>query len=407
LIKEVLGIMDFMFGEKEEKLREEIREFVRQEIPPGYSGGTLEEEHTDDDWEFAMSISKKLAKRGWLTMSWPKEYGGMGASHFEQLVFAEEVGYWGIPGTTMGISGVAWVGPSLMMFGTEEQRKKYMPPIAEGEADGIWCTGYSEPDAGSDFANIRTRADKKGDEYVINGQKVWTSCAHRARWCWLAVRTDQDAKKKHHGISIVIVDMKSKGITVRPIVNYVGYHIFNEVFFDDVRIPAENLVGEENRGWYQLMQSLMYERGSVAIGAYGTNKRVMDEIVNYTKETGLIKKPEIRQRLADVAVEIESLKLLAYETIWKMTQGVIPIYEPSRDKAFNDTLLENLSIVGTEILGAHSQLHPMEKDSKWSILKSRVQRMYWMFPGISIAAGTTDTQRNIVGQFGLQLPRSY
>ncbi len=399
--------MDFMFGEKEEKLREEIREFVKQEMPPGYSSGTLEEEHSDDDWEFAMSMSKKLAKRGWLTMSWPKEYGGMGASHFEQLVFAEEVGYWGIPGTTMGISGVAWVGPSLMMFGTEEQRKKYMPPIAKGEEDGVWCTGYSEPDAGSDFANIRTRADKKGDEYVINGQKVWTSCAHRARWCWLAVKTDQNVKKKHHGISIVIVDMKSKGITVRPIVNYVGYHIFNEVFFDDVRIPAENLVGEENKGWYQLMQSLMYERGSVAISAYGANKRVMDELVNYAKETGLIKKPEIRQRLADVAVEIESLKLLAYETIWKMTQGVIPIYEPSRDKAFNDTLLENLSIVGMEILGAHSQLHPMEKDSRWSILRSSVQRMYWMFPGISIAAGTTDTQRNIVGQFGLQLPRSY
>ncbi len=399
--------MDFMFGEKEEKLREEIREFVKQEMPPGYSSGTLEEEHSDDDWEFAMSMSKKLAKRGWLTMSWPKEYGGMGASHFEQLVFAEEVGYWGIPGTTMGISGVAWVGPSLMMFGTEEQRKKYMPPIAKGEEDGVWCTGYSEPDAGSDFANIRTRADKKGDEYVINGQKVWTSCAHRARWCWLAVKTDQNVKKKHHGISIVIVDMKSKGITVRPIVNYVGYHIFNEVFFDDVRIPAENLVGEENKGWYQLMQSLMYERGSVAISAYGANKRVMDELVNYAKETGLIKKPEIRQRLADVAVEIESLKLLAYETIWKMTQGVIPIYEPSRDKAFNDTLLENLSIVGMEILGSHSQLHPMEKDSKWSILRSSVQRMYWMFPGISIAAGTTDTQRNIVGQFGLQLPRSY
>jgi alkylation response protein AidB-like acyl-CoA dehydrogenase len=399
--------MDFQFSEKEEKLRKEIREFVKQELPPGYSGGTLEEEHSDEDWEFAMSISKKLAKKGWLTMSWPKEYGGMGASHFEQLVFAEEVGYWGIPGTTMGISGVAWVGPSLMMFGTEEQRKKYMPPIAEGELDGIWCTGYSEPDAGSDFANIRTRADKKGDEYVINGQKVWTSCAHRARWCWLAVKTDPDAKKKHHGISIVIVDMKSEGITVRPILNYVGYHIFNEVFFDDVRIPAENLVGEENKGWYQLMQSLMYERGSVAIGAYGTNKRVMDEIVAYAKETGLIKKPEIRQRLADVAVEIESLKLLAYETIWKMTQGVIPIYEPSRDKAFNDILLEKLSIVGTEILGAHSQLHPMEKDSKWSTLKARVQRMYWMFPGISIAAGTTDTQRNIVGQFGLQLPRSY
>jgi Acyl-CoA dehydrogenases len=191
--------MDFKFGEKEEALRKEIREFAREELPPGWLAVMLEEESRDEDWAFAMSISKKLSERGWLTMSWPEEYGGRGASLWEQLVYLEESGYWGIPGTMMGISGVAWVGPSLMMYGSEEQKEKYLPLIASGEPDGVWCTGYSEPNAGSDFANIQTRAVKEGDEYVINGQKTWTSAAHRSRWCWLAVVTDPNAPKNTNG----------------------------------------------------------------------------------------------------------------------------------------------------------------------------------------------------------------
>jgi len=399
--------MDFQFSEKEEKLRKEIQEFVKNELPADHCTGMLEDEHLDEDWEFAMSISKKLSQKGWLTMSWPKEYGGMDASQFEQLVYAEEVGYWGIPGTTMGISGVGWVGPSLIIFGSEEQKKKYMPLIASGDPDGVWCTGYSEPDAGSDFANIRTTARREGDEYIINGQKVWTSAAHRSRWCWLAVKTDTNVKKKHHGISIIIVDMKSKGLTVRPILNYVGYHIFNEIFFDDVRVPAENIVGKENNGWYQLMHSLAFERGSVAAGAFGANKRILDELVQYSKETGQIKNPYIRQSLADLAIEIETLKILSYQTIFLMSKGTIPIYEPSRDKAFNDFLMDKLSSIGTGILGAYSQIDPLDKNSKWSKLQSRIEKLYWGFLGIAIAAGTTYNQKNIVGQFALQQPKSY
>ncbi|MDY6970529.1 MAG: acyl-CoA dehydrogenase family protein [Spirochaetota bacterium] len=399
--------MDFQFNEKEEKLRSEIRQFVKEEIPQGFIGGMFEDEHSDDAWEFAMIIAKKLANKGWLTIAWPKEYGGMGASLIEQLVYNEEVGYWGIPGTSMGIGGVGWVGPSLMLYGTEEQKKKYIPQIASGEPDGVWCTGYSEPDAGSDFANIRTRAERQGDEFVINGQKVWTSAAHRSRWCWMAVVTDPNAKKKQHGISVVIVDMKSPGITIRPILNYVGYHFFNEIFFDNVRIPAENLVGEENRGWYQLMSSLSFERGSVATGMYGLNKRILDELIQYAKETDQLGKPVIRQLLADVAVEIEALKVLAYESMWKMSQGMNVIYEPSRDKAFNDIFMEKLTRAGTTVLGAYSQLHPLDENSKWAKIKSAIEKFYWTFPGIAVAAGTTDNQRNIIGQFGLQLPKSY
>ena len=399
--------MDFEFGENAKALKKDIREFVKEELPPGWIMFRLEEESRDEDWEFAMSISKKLSKRGWLTMSWPKEYGGKGASLWEQSVYREEAGYWGIPGVTMGIGGVDWIGPSLMFYGSDEQKEKYLPLIASGESDGVWCTGYSEPDAGSDFASIRTQAVRQKDGYVINGQKIWTSAAHRSRWIWLAAVTDPNASKKHKGISIFIVDMKSKGITVNPLINYTGYHIFNEVFLDNVIVPHKNLVGEENRGWYQLMHSLSYERGSVGPSACGFNRRILDELVQYAKERGLFQNPVIRHKLADMAIEVEMAKMFVYQIIWKMTRGDIPIYEPSMDKVFRDMVTERLATLGTEILGAYSQIDPLHGDSKWTKLKGCVEGLYWLFPGVSIAAGTDEIERNIIGQFGLKLPKSY
>ncbi|MBW2410515.1 MAG: acyl-CoA dehydrogenase family protein [Deltaproteobacteria bacterium] len=397
--------MDFEFGEKEQKLRADIRQFVKENIP--LNQVPYFEEHDDEEWAFSMSIAKKLAQKGWLTISWPKEYGGMGASEWERAVYLEEVGYWGIPGWMMGIGGIGWVGPSLMLYGSEELKKEHLPLIASGEPDGVWCTGYSEPDAGSDFANLQTRAERKGDEYIINGQKVWTSAAHRARWCWLAARTDPGGPRKHDGISILIVDMKSKGITVRPIISFYGFHLFNEIFFNDVRIPVTNLVGVENQGWSQLMHSLGFERSYSTIVVYGESKRLLDELVEHATETGAIKRPYIRQKLADVAVEIETLKVLAYETVWKMSRGERIIWEPSRDKAFRDMINDLLSRIGTEIIGAYAQVDPLETDSRWSRLRGRAERLYYRWTGYASAAGTTDNQRNIIGQFGLQLPKSY
>jgi len=401
--------MDFKLGEKEEALRKGIREFAQKELPSECFCLLLEEESRDEDWKLAMSISKKLAQKGWLVMAWPKEYGGQGASYWEQMVYGEECGYWGIPGVAMGVSGVAWVGPSLMQFGNEEQRKKYLPLIASGEADGVWCTAYSEPNAGSDFANIQTRAVRDGDEYVINGQKVWTSCAHRARWCWLAVKTDPGAPKKHRGISIFMVDMKSPGITVNPLLNYYGAHIFNEVFFDNVRVPASNLVGEENKGWYHLMQSLASERHSLGPPLYGNVRRLLDELAGYAKETQydgkpLSQNPEVRHMLADAAVEAEMLKLFNYQVTWELTQGLIPIYGSSRNKAFGDQLLERIGIIGMRIMGTYCQVDPY---SKWTKLHGIIQRVYLLSPGISIAAGTDEIEKNVIGQFKLGLPKSY
>jgi len=202
------------------------------------------------------------------------------------------------------------------------------------------------------------------------------------------------------------VDMKSPGVVVRPIRTYIGLHMFNEVFFDDVKVPVENLVGQENHGWQHLMQALAFERG-VAIRTSGATRRLLEELIHYCNETGLARKPEVRQKLADAAVEIETLKMLAYEAVWKMNTGKTVIYEPARDKAYNDILMQALGKVGTEILGAYSSLDPMNKQNKWIKVKGALEHMYWMARGMSIAAGTTDTMRNIVGQFGLQLPRSY
>lgn len=398
--------MNFRFDKRAELLREEIRAWVKENLPLSEASNPLAEGHADETWEFSMSISKKLAEKGWLTISWPSEYTGRETTVEERLVFGEESGYWGIPGLGMGVSGINWVGPSLMLYGSEEQRKKHIPLISSADPDGVWCTGYSEPDSGSDFASLQTRAERQGDEYIINGQKIWTSEAHRARWCWLAARTNTDVEKKHHGISIIMVDMKSKGITIRPIPTYYGTHSFNEVFFTDVRVPVENLVGEENRGWYQLMQSLAFERG-VALGSSGRTRRIMDELIVHAKETGLIKNPIIRQKLADMAVDIEALRVLAYESAWKTSQGMTAIYEPSRDKAYNDRILHKLAVIGTEIMGAYSQMDPLCTDSRWTKLRGAIETFYHFTPGMATAAGTTDTMRNIVGQFGLQLPKSY
>ncbi|MCJ7521214.1 MAG: acyl-CoA dehydrogenase family protein, partial [Dehalococcoidia bacterium] len=212
--------MNFEFSDKEKALRKEFKEFADKELPPGWVlGGYAEEYCTDYNWEVTQRISKKLSQKGWLTMAWPREYGGQEAAHSEYLLYREEMTYHMVPGTDMGVGGVSWIGQSLIIFGSDEQKKIHLPGIAAGET--YWCTGYSEPESGSDLASLKCRAVRKGDEFVVNGQKVWTSAAHRAAWCWLAVRTDPEAPK-HKGISLFLVDLKTPGVTVNPLINLAG-----------------------------------------------------------------------------------------------------------------------------------------------------------------------------------------
>jgi len=401
--------MDFRLDKKLMALESEIAEFARKELPAGWVPPTLADGGESGDFDFDMAMAKKLANRGWLVMSWPKEYGGHGASVMEQTVFDLEIAYWGIPGAMMGTSGVQWVGPSLMLFGSQSQKETYLPLIAAGERDGVWCTGYSEPNAGSDFANIQTRAVRDAGDYIINGQKIWTSCAHRARWCWLAAKTDPNASKKHRGISLFIVDMRSSGITVNPIYTYYGGHHFNEVFLDNVRVPAENLVGEENKGWYQLMQALAFERRMVAPMTYGNCKRLMEELAKYVRETAyegfhLADSQVIRSKLTDIAIDLDVLRLVAFQLSWRIAQGGIPTYESSRNKLIGDEVVRRMAITGADILGAYSQV---DRDSKWARLYGLVQGAYLVFPGHLIGGGTAEIEKSIIAQFKLGLPKSY
>jgi alkylation response protein AidB-like acyl-CoA dehydrogenase len=401
--------VDFTLDEASKKLQADIAEFAKKELPEGFIRSiSIEQEY--QDFEFEMAMSKKLAQRGWLTMSWPKEYGGGGAGYFEQTVYEMETHYHYIPGVWMGVSGIQWVGPVLMSIGTEEQKKKYIPMIASGEKDGVWCTGYSEPNAGSDLANLQTRAVRTGDRYIINGQKVWTSKAHHARWCWLLARTVPMTQKKHHGLSLIIVDMRSPGITVRPILNFYGKHHFNEVFFDNVEVPAANLVGTENRGWYHLMEALVHERRSFAPCIYGSSKRVVEELVECVRNTKHEGKPlsqniSVRNQLASIAIDLESLKLFAFQITWLVAQGGMPIYEASRNKLLADHLGQRIALTGAEILGAYSQIDP---DAKLlARFNGDIQGWYLGFPGGQIAAGTSEVEKSVIAQFKLGLPKSY
>jgi hypothetical protein len=225
----------------------------------------------------------------------------------------------------------------------------------------------------------------------------------------LAVRTDPNVEKKQHGISLLILDMKSPGISIKPIVNYAGIHIFNELFFDNVKVPVVNLVGTENRGWYHLMQSLAFERHSIAPQFYGIARRTLEIMVQYCKEISyngkpLAADPITRHKLAERAVELDTLRMFGNEITWKMSKGLIPVYEAARNKAYCDFVMQRLATTGTEIIGAYSQL---DIHYRWSRLPANFARTYMMFPGLTIAGGTDEVQKNIVGQFKLGLPRAY
>ena len=391
--------MDFRFSDEEETFRTEVKEFLRRELPSGW------DEQFDAESEmgmaaqgdFAKQFQKKLAHRGWIALPWPKEYGGAGASVMTQMVYNEEMAYSGAPtGFNMG---VAWVGPSLMIYGTEEQKKRFMPRITNLE--DTWCTLYSEPGAGSDLAALQTRAVRDGDEWVINGQKIWTSGAHRSNWGWLAARTDPEAPK-HKGISMFLVPMDSPGITIRPLINMAGQHGFNEVFFEDVRVPADMLVGQENMGWYQLAVALDFERSSIAGSARA--RRLWEQLLSFARQqTSYVDaKPEIRHRLVEVGIEIDVAQFLSYRVGSMQQAGKIPNYEATIAKLYSTELGQRLARSGIELLGMYGQLHPKSKHAQ---LKGRMERYHQLSVAETIAGGTSEVMRGVAAIRGLGLPR--
>ena len=390
--------MEFKFTEQDEEFRKELRAFMKAELPDSWEGaGRYPEE---DDWDLNIVIRKKMAEKGWLTMHWPEEYGGQAASPVKSAIYNEEIAYMRAPGRD--IFGVRMLGPTLMIHGSEEQKKTHLPSVANGDIQ--WCQGYSEPESGSDLASLSTRAVRDGDEFVINGGKVWTTMAHRADWIMLLTRTDPDAPK-HRGISFVLVDMKSPGVTVRPIINMAGGHEFNQVTFDDVRVPRANVVGDEDRGWYVAVTLLDFERSGIDYSAAA--RRMLDDVREFATETKrngqpLIEIPWVRSLMADRYIDCEVARLMAYSVAYMQSQDLIPTKEASMSKVFGSETVQRVTEASLDILGQYGTLG---REDKWAPLKGRVQE-HWMnaFAG-TIAAGTSEVQRNIIAGRGLGLPR--
>ena len=390
--------MEFKFTPEDDAFRQELRSFVQEELPDDWEGGGRWPEEWD--WEFTQDMRQKLARRGWLTMHWPEEYGGQDASPVRSAIYNEELAYLRAPGRD--IFGVRMLGPTLMIHGSEEQKQAHLPPIARAEVQ--WCQGYSEPESGSDLASLSTRAVVDGDDFVINGSKIWTTLAHRADWIMCLARTDTEAPK-HRGISFILVDMKTPGIQVRPVINMAGGHEFNQVIFDNVRVPRRNVVGEENRGWYVAVTLLDFERSGIDYSAIA--RRLLDETRDYASEVNrdgrpLLRTPWVRNELADRYIECEVARLMAYNVAYLQGEGQVPNKEASISKVFGSETLQRSANSALEILGMYGALG---RNEEWAPLKGRIQEHWMIAFSHKIAAGTSEVQRNIIAGRGLGMPR--
>ncbi|GIW16066.1 MAG: acyl-CoA dehydrogenase [Tepidiforma sp.] len=388
--------MEFKFTAEHEALRKEVRDFLAEALPNRGVGPVRPT--SQENWEEQLAFNKKLAKKGWIAPAWPKEYGGLGWSHINQMIFSEELAYAGAPDGGR-VFNVGMIGPTLIVHGTPEQKAEHLPRITNAEV--TWCQGYSEPGAGSDLASLQTRAVRDGDDYVVNGQKIWTTGAHHADWCFLLVRTDPDAPK-HKGISFLLVDMKTPGITVRPLINMAGYHEFNEVFFEDVRVPVRNRVGEENRGWYVAMTLLDFERSNVA--SIAANQRQLELLMQLWRErrSGEAYRDILRHRIADLWVANEVGRMLAYRIAWMQEAGRIPNYEASVIKVFATELAQRITNFGVNLFGPAGALEP---DSKYAVANGVFEKGHLVNVAPTIYSGSSEIQRNIIAQRGLGLPR--
>ena len=389
--------MDFRDSPAQAEWRVQVQDFLRdycpQEIRGKFPMGRPEEEKPL--WE-AWRVA--LAERGWIAPAWPSAYGGAGMKPMDQFILSQEFAEAGAP--RLGGLGLMMLGPTLIEHGTEEQKQEHIPGILSGEVE--WCQGYSEPGSGSDLASLQTRAVRDGDDYVINGQKIWTSLAHRAHWMFMLARTDPDAPK-HRGITYFLLDMKTPGITVRPLVNMTGGHDFNEVFFEDVRVPARNIMGEVNRGWYVGTTTLDFERSS--IGTPIGLRQAVERNLNWLREHGDELPPTtyeaVRFEWAERFIEVQTATMLAYRIISMQDAGEIPNSESSIAKLFTTELSQRIARTASHMVGMWGDI----SDEK-APLKGMPGVGYVNQVRETIAGGTSEIQRNIIATRGLGLPRA-
>ena len=393
--------MDFNFTPEEEAFRQELRAWLHSHLPAGYDPEHFDDIDADARFEYQRTWQKTAHQDRWVGIHWPEEYGGRNASLMEMFIFNQELHRVHAPRFANTL-GLMMSGPTLIHWGTEEQKKRYLPRILSG--DEIWCEGLSEPDAGSDLASMQTRAVEDGDYFVVNGQKVWTSFAHRADFIQLFVRTDPDAPK-HRGISCLAVDMKTPGVTVRPLVQMTGDSEFNEVFFEEVRVPKTNLIGPKNEGWKVLVTTLMHERAGIGSGL--PVHRQFSELLKVSKAVEVngrpaCEDPAVRQQLAQFAIECKAITYNMFRSFSKRLKGNPPGPEGSVNKLAGSELNMRLARFATELLGPYAQL---EQGSRYTIDNGRWPRAALWYRLLTIGGGTSEIQKNILGDRVLRLPK--
>jgi alkylation response protein AidB-like acyl-CoA dehydrogenase len=396
--------MDFHDAPEERAFRTGAREWIESNLPGGLRGdagegewGQLSSGH-DRDKE-AMSVwRERLQSQGWVAPAWPRHYGGAELPVMQQFILKEEMARLRAP--RFGGVGIGWVGPTLMQFGQDWMKERFIEPILSGRER--WCQGFSEPGAGSDLASVQTRAMRDGDDFVVNGQKIWTSGAHISDWMILLARTDPTAPK-HKGLSYFLLDMKTPGISLAPIINMVGNSGFNHVYFDNVRLPARNLVGEENRGWYVAATTIDFERSLVDLCV--EYEAILREVIAFARSANLPgMSAEVRHALVELLIQVQVARNLSLRVVSMQSTGRQPNYEASIVKLFASELEQRMATVVFHLGGLFSQL-TSSRQSQWEPLRGRLGRFQLHSVAATIGGGTSEVQRNIIATRGLGLPR--
>ncbi|HEX8000552.1 MAG TPA: acyl-CoA dehydrogenase [Pyrinomonadaceae bacterium] len=392
--------MDLNLTTNEQQFRDEFRAWLGDNLPAEWKGGRLGSEDSADYIEYLRGWQRALYEGGWAGISWPKAFGGRGATLMEQAIFQEEMARANAP-QLIGTIGLSLVGPTIIALGTDEQKARYLPKILSGEE--IWCQGFSEPNAGSDLAALGTKAVREGDAFLVNGQKIWTSFAQLADWCLLLVRTDREAPK-HKGITCLLLDMHSEGVSVRPLRQMSGDSGFNEVFFSDVRVPVAHVLGEVNKGWTTGITALMNERANLGTGVQVVFKRNLEALIARSRTIERDGRPAsqdplVRQKLAQAYLELEILRLNTNRALTSLSKTGIPGPEGSTLKLYWSEMNQRTQQTAQEILGPYGQLKDFDGGMwEYAYLRSR---------GNTIEAGTSEIQRNIIAERVLGLPKSY
>jgi alkylation response protein AidB-like acyl-CoA dehydrogenase len=388
--------MDFELDKDQRAWRDEVRGFLRENVTPELLRERAERGYEHPGGHLA-AFRKKVGEKGWWGLNWPKEYGGLGLGPVYQHILVNEFEYWGAPGPDLTVTSAA---PMIMRYGTRRNKEEFLPPIARSELS--IALGYSEPNAGTDLASLKTRADLDGDEWVINGQKIWNSQAHMATHEWLCVRTDQDAPK-HRGISVIMVPISTPGIEIRPLITWDDFRT-NETFFTDVRVPKTNLIGEVNRGWQYITGALDLERG--ALTNAGDLRRAVDDLIAAARTirsdgSRPVDNPDVRRKIAQLDADVEVCTLMSLEAASLLETGQIPTAAVTEEKILSSELRQRIADVGTQMLGLDGLL---TRDDPHSVPGGGFEKLYRSAPLLRFGGGSNEVLRDVIAQRGHGMP---